>query len=901
MNGSLTIQRIVVLLKAHQRLPLVVRRFFWRWRGECLLFGLWCLKPLDVYPFNRGYRALLARLVRRTGLFDEAYYAEVNTDVARSGEGMLVHYVAWGDREGRWPMPLFDPSYYRSHAAGFTYTVNTLLHYMWVGVHRDFSPSAWFDTAWYLRENRDVALSGVNPLLHFLQWAGEEGRSPSPDFDTRYYLNAHSDVAESGLNPLVHYVLYGRHKGYGIREEQTTAAGRQRVPYESEQAPMSLAQVIENARHPMGEPVVDVIVPVYRNHALTLRCLKSVLSAQVDTPYQLIVIDDASPEVGLKEDLEKLAEEQWLILVENRENQGFVASVNRGMRLHPGRDVVLLNSDTEVYDGWVDRLRRQAYQNDRVASVTPLSNNATICSYPRFPHDNPYPLEIGYEELDRLCAEINPGQSVDAPTGVGFCMYMRREALDAVGLFDEKAFGRGYGEENDWCQRAIEAGWVNRIAADTFVRHFGSASFQGEREHRVQKAMAVMAKRHPSYDRQVKRFIVDDPLRAARERLDMARLKRWAREENVLMACHSRGGGAERHLQEDAQKQRDRGRGVFFLRPVPGRPTHALIRHSECTHLPNFPELELKDIERMAGIISELGITCLHSHGLVDFEPQAADYIRQVCEKAKIPLHVDIHDYKVVCPRINLARNDGMYCGEPQDEQTCDDCLRKEGNDFGVTNIAEWRYMHHRVLKMAEKIYVPDEDVSDRLSRYFPDLCFRIFPHEEIEYRPVYRQPNPGERLRVVVIGAISKIKGYDILLGCAKYVKARSLPIEFVLMGYSVDNYKLTKAGVRVVGRYFQDEAAKILEEIDPHMSFFPSLCPETYSYTLSIAMQAKLPVIAFSLGAIARRVKSGGVLLPLPRSASNSEMRRIVDVMMAVGYNVCVDEEECIRALKG
>jgi len=760
MNGNLTIQRIRVLLKELQRPPLVVRRFLRRWRGELVMFGLWCLKPVGLIPgINVAYRQLLALLVRRTGLFDEAYYAEVNTDVARTARDPLAHYVAWGDAEGRRPMPLFDPGYYRSHASGFTRSVNSLLHYVWIGCHRDFPPSAWFDNAHYLRQNRDVALSGINPLLHFLHWGAQEGRSPSADFDTRYYLTTYPDVAASGINPLVHYVLSGRHQGRWTRQEQGNGAPAGQDS--GEWALIEVEDIIAEAQPRSGAPLVDVIVPVYRHRALTLRCLRSVLLARNDTLFRLIVIDDASPEAELRDDLEQLSEAGLITLVKHRENQGFVKSVNQGMRLHPDRDVVLLNADTEVYDGWLDRLRQHAHQNDKVASVTPLSNNATICSYPRFLHDNPYPLELGYDELDRLCAEVNAGQSVDAPTGVGFCMYLRRDALDAIGLFDEKAFGRGYGEENDWCQRAIEAGWVNRIAADTFVRHFGSASFQGEREHRVQKAMAVMTKRHPSYDRQVKRFIADDPLKGARERLDMARLKRWACEENVLMACHSRGGGAERHLQEDAQKQRDKGRGVFFLRPVPGRKTHAFIQHPECASLPNLMQIRVADIQSFVKLVQELGITCIHSHGLVDFEPDAAEHIRRLCEAAKIPLHVDIHDYKVICPRINLAKNDGIYCGEPNDEKACNRCLRTEGNDFGVYNIVAWRRKHYRVMRAAEKIYVPDEDVATRLERYYPDLDFRVLPHEIIDYRPRRPTLKRGEKVRVVVIGAISRIKGY--------------------------------------------------------------------------------------------------------------------------------------------
>jgi len=70
--------------------------------------------------------------------------------------------------------------------------------------------------------------------------------------------------------------------------------------------------------------------------------------------------------------------------------------------------------------------------------VTLLSNNATICSYPRFLQENPFPLELNFAELDALTATVNAGVEVEAPTGVGFCMYIKRAALQDVGVFDQK-------------------------------------------------------------------------------------------------------------------------------------------------------------------------------------------------------------------------------------------------------------------------------------------------------------------------------------------------------------------------------------------------------------------------------------------------------------------------------
>ncbi len=130
-------------------------------------------------------------------------------------------------------------------------------------------------------------------------------------------------------------------------------------------------------------PRVDVIIPVYRGLQQVQICLQSVLRHPLETLHDIILIDDCSPDPALSAYLNSLAAEQpHVTLLRNAANIGFVASVNRAMQLHADRDVVLLNSDTEVAGAWLDRLHRCAYRSTDIATVTPFSNNATICSFP---------------------------------------------------------------------------------------------------------------------------------------------------------------------------------------------------------------------------------------------------------------------------------------------------------------------------------------------------------------------------------------------------------------------------------------------------------------------------------------------------------------------------------------
>ena len=99
----------------------------------------------------------------------------------------------------------------------------------------------------------------------------------------------------------------------------------------------------------------------------------------------------------------------------------------------------------------------------------------------------------------------------DLPTGVGFCMFIRRSAIDALGTFD-LAFGAGYGEENDFCLRAARAGWRNVLADDAFVVHTGGRSFAGRKAELGERNMERLLARHPHYGDMVQRYIAADPL-----------------------------------------------------------------------------------------------------------------------------------------------------------------------------------------------------------------------------------------------------------------------------------------------------------------------------------------------------------------------------------------------------
>ncbi len=282
--------------------------------------------------------------------------------------------------------------------------------------------------------------------------------------------------------------------------------------------------------------MIDVIIPVYKGARETRRCLGSVLESAQRARFEVVVVDDASPDSEITAFVNELAAAGRITLVRNESNAGFVRSVNRGMAMHADRDVVLLNSDTEVANDWLDRLHASASRGPDVGTATPFSNNATICTYPFPGWTGGMPGTLGLAALDRLFASVNGGKAVELPTAVGSCMYIRRACLEAIGPFDAERFGRGYGEENDFCLRAAKAGWRHVLAGDVFIFHEGAVSFSDERSARANAAEQALLDVHPDYLRLVREFALRDPSSELREAVDAARAALGRNEADGVLA-----------------------------------------------------------------------------------------------------------------------------------------------------------------------------------------------------------------------------------------------------------------------------------------------------------------------------------------------------------------------------
>lgn len=395
-----------------------------------------------------------------------------------------------------------------------------------------------FDLAHYERcagrrfSSRDAA------LFHYLRVGSPRGWEPRADFSPAYYRRSNPDVVAEGYEPFAHYCRFGRHE-----ERGGTAAADQ--PDEASISAPSLRQVLDRPQPRKREARVDVVMPVYGNRHLTMRAIDSVLAANATVPFELVVVDDASPDAVLGAELRQLAERGLVSLLINGSNLGFVRSANRGLLLHEDRDVVLLNSDTQVFGDWLGRLLAVLHGTPTIATATPLSNAATILSYPVTLRDNAR-SRLDFAALDEICARANQ-EPVELPTGIGFCMAIKRACIDEIGGFDAAEFGLGYGEENDFCRRAVAKGWVNVAATNVFVWHRGGGSFGEQREKLVAAAQSSLERLHPGYRASVGKFIARDPLKSVRAKLDAYRVAADVRSKILHLGAGEEGQYSNDH------------------------------------------------------------------------------------------------------------------------------------------------------------------------------------------------------------------------------------------------------------------------------------------------------------------------------------------------------------------
>ncbi len=590
-----------------------------------------------------------------------------------------------------------------------------------------------------------------------------------------------------------------------------------------------------NESHAQG---ITIIVPVHNALGLLRRCLARV-EANTDLPWRMVLIEDASTDPALRPWVMAWAapRKDRVSVILHDENMGFVAAVNAGLdrtaMQGKGDPVVLLNSDAMVPPGWASRLIAP-FDDPSVASVTPMSNAAEILSVPSIGPGTPLRDGEG-DAVDVAARGLGPAPLPELPTGVGFCMALSRAWLARVPRFDP-VFGRGYGEEVDWCQKVRAIGGRHLCQPGLFVEHVGGQSFGAEEKaRRVTQANRLIADRHPHCDADVQQFIAEDPLQTPRLVLGMALAAQRAPRLPVYLA-HSIGGGAEMALMAEVARQS----AAVILR-VGGTERWQVELHIDGQQAAGRTN-DLDMVRQLLALAENLHL--IYSCGVGDPDPvtlpSAFLSLRPGGQGNRVS--VLIHDYFPLSPSYTLLDSAGTYRGVPatDDPDPAHTARRPDGT---FVTLAEWRSAWGALMDVADEVTAFSGASAELIHAAYPDAKMCIRPHEPTTQ---VRAVVPTFSETIGVLGNLNLQKGAEIMQRIA-----RAHPDQrFVVFG-NVDARFALPRNVTVHGGYEAHEITALVKRYRVMGWLMPAIWPETFSFATHEALATGLPVAGFALGA--------------------------------------------------
>lgn len=701
--------------------------------------------------------------------------------------------------------------------------------------------SAYFNKKFYAKL---IECNEIDPVFHYLKYGCKEGRAASAAFETRIYTAKYNDVSDIGVNGLTHFLSDGIFEGRDVDGYLSTKTLR------------TIEARFLQKNSPRDERV-DIIIPVYNGFKYLHRLIDSIVNHTLP-PFRLLIGEDCSPDFRVKNYLKGLSlpcDIEYKVIF-NKVNKGFIKTVNL-LAAETRGNFVILNSDTIVTEGWLDKLLAPIEDDPSIASVTPFTNAGTICSFPKFMEDSLLPSDIDLQEYASTFSRFD--YQVDVPTGVGFCMAINYQVYRLIGLFDE-IYGLGYGEENDWCQRAAALGFRNIVETSCFVFHDHGGSFSSEKKSAaLTKNIKILEKKYPDYMKDVEGFVRADPLKMLRL---LASLKIKSKKESLILIIeHSFGGGTnlytERFLKEHSI--------CFVVRPavnntlfvssvfVSGAP-YGLNIYSESIFdllesIKNHIGFDKLIINSLAG---------LHGTDRVVEDICRFKNIYQVC------MTYLYHDYFALCPSYTLLNYKDAFCDVPA-VGDCSKCfslnehvshgLDLVGMNKKINSIVEWRGLFSIIMRHSDDVVFFSKSSLDIARKVYNLPAARVIPHK-VDYVTECYPSVSGEVINVGVFGNITNAKGRSILMDLLSFIDEQDAPIIIHIFGKVIPDLIGFDGLFINHGPYNHADFSAIIEQYKILGVIVPSIWPETFSYVAEEAILSGVVVSCFDIGAPAERI---------------------------------------------
>jgi GT2 family glycosyltransferase len=634
---------------------------------------------------------------------------------------------------------------------------------------------------------------------------------------------------------------------------------------------------------------ISVIIPVYKDIQVTKACIDSVLRFRSIERDRVIIVNDASPEQGMNDFLSEYLGQPNIEIITNLTNLGFIGAVNLGMRQAPAGHMVLLNSDTVLHSDIFSGFLKINETDPNIGTITPISNNATIFTYPHPASTVPKLEDITWSDVAKFLEKRNGYQTVRVPTGHGFCLFISDRARQFDVNFSS-AFGKGYGEENELCERLSDSGLFHVAATGLFVEHIESVSFGAEKQKLIQENLAVLSELYPHYNRHIEAFIGENPLRRFRWLLDLFRISRFNTKKIVISLENSLGGGTLHVANQITQIAESENFNVIRVRISP---TGLSL---SCINPVIHADFKYEDLDEFFGFLGVLKPFRIITHQLLGAHLDLIHNFHRFSELA--PVIYMAHDYYFSCPRVTLLTVGGKYCGLA-DTQVCSECLDVVGHhpthaSPHITADAHRSNFAH-VLESCSLIVSPSKTPATLVRKFMEahkiDTKLITVPHfEEVSSESAPSRAKKTNPNVVYLLGALGNEKGSGMLLELSKLAEARGSKIKFFVVGHTNRDEEFKNcSNVHITGPYNKVSLSDYLLKARGSIALFLSAWPETYSLTLSEALKFGLIPFGPDMGAFSDRISarngflfdsnldSLGILLKLEEAVQN--IRRVAN----------------------
>jgi GT2 family glycosyltransferase/glycosyltransferase involved in cell wall biosynthesis len=632
-----------------------------------------------------------------------------------------------------------------------------------------------------------------------------------------------------------------------------------------------------------------VVVPIYNAYEAVSECIASLIE-HTTGKVKFLLIDDCSTDPRISALFSNYKNDRRFELVRNRKNLGYTCTVNKAIKLCLNNDVVLLNSDTVVTNRWLENLRYAAYSRSRVATVTALSDNAGAFSAPEIGIFNPVPQSLDISTYAKTITTGADGRLLEVPTGNGFCMFIRRAALSKIGLFDEIKFPRGYGEENDFCMRALRLGWHNLVCDKVYIFHKRSQSFQGEKIQLMAAGSTQLGVDYPDYKHLTKRFRdVEFTYVRHRARASLEGNKNATASRVLYVISTQTGGTPQTNL--DLMRSMEGRHKCFLLRCDSKTITLSELENSELivketytlsrpieptTHTSDeYDRVVLDMMYRHSIDLLHIRHIAWHSMGLA-----------AAAKSINLPVIYSSHDFYAVCPSLNLLDQDLKYCGGKctKGAGTCQIALWEPQQLPPLKDhfIHRWRETFSEFFNNCDVIISTAPSAKKIFLDAFPKCSekFVVIPHgRDFDSFEAPASSENMNKIKVLVPGNISRSKGAHLIKQIAELDKDNRLEFNFLGNVAGI----LDKVGIHH-GNYQRSEFRGKVKKISPTVGVVLSIWPETYCHTLTEMWASGIPVFGINVGAVGDRIhqsKAGWLIPP------DSTAQQIYDFILSEAQN--------------